>query len=51
MKGGEKRTVVTRLRVITIKREVKTASYRVEMRIAEPLVVPAPYVHRAHAKR
>jgi hypothetical protein len=47
MKGGEK-TVVTRLRVLTIKpRDVKTASYRIEMKFVEPRITHAPYVHRA----
>lgn len=46
MKGGEKRTkVVTRLRVVTITSAVKATSYRIEMKIAEPRIAPAPYVH------
>jgi hypothetical protein len=50
MKGGqmEKKKVVTRLRVVAIKpNDMKFTSYRIEMKLAEPRVAPAPYVHRA----
>ena len=48
----ENRTrVVTRLRVLTVKpRNVQIASYRVEMKLAEPRMVPAPYVHQARKR-
>lgn len=45
MKGGEKTKVVTRLRVVTITREVKATSYKIEMKLAEPRAAIAPYVH------